>query len=234
MRIRNVLFDLDGTLLDTSEGVLESAVYAARKMGYSLLPHEIMRTFIGPPIQQSFKTHYHASEEEAKRAASFFREYYKSQALLKAVPYEGIFSLCDLLQKKGLKLAVATYKREDYALTLLKHFHFDRYMTTIHGADMEGKLTKADIVDLCISEMGGIKGNNDKGSLADGNADKESDTVLIGDTEHDGLGAMRAGVDFLAVTYGFGFSCEEQAKEFYPIGIAHSPMEIAKVLQNNW
>lgn len=210
MNIENIIFDLDGTLLDTTEGVLESAVHAAQMMGYEILPFDTMLKFVGPPIQNSFMRYYNCDIETAQKAANLFRNYYKEYALFKAKPYEGIYTLCDRLRMIDKRIAVATYKREDYALTILKHFGMDKYCTSIHGADNENVLSKADIVNLCIQESGGNKDNS----------------VLVGDTIHDATGALEAGIPFIAVTYGFGFKTEHDAMKFNNIGIARSPMEV--------
>ena len=213
--ITNVIFDLDGTLMDTTEGILESACYAARMLGYEELPHETMLNFIGPPIQQSFMHYYNVCEEEAQKAATIFRDYYKSKALLKAVPYAGIYQMCDRLLKSGVHMAVATYKREDYALALLRHYHFDRYCQSMHGADHYNKLKKEDIVALCQRELNCAS----------------HDSVLVGDTYHDALGAAKSGTPFLGVTYGFGFKPGwKPSAEMSVIGVADTPMQIADII----
>lgn len=212
--IKNVIFDLDGTLLDTRAGILESAQYAAQQLGYPDLPYEEWLTFVGPPIQQSFVNHYGCDTEKAQHAANIFRDYYKTKALLKAEPYDGIFDLCKKLKDNGVRMAVATYKREDYALMLLRHFGFDQYCAPMHGADNNNILRKEDIVLLCQKEMGAGKENS----------------VLIGDTEHDAIGAVKADTPFLAVTYGFGFKNEHDILKYPHIGIAKSPMEIAEIV----
>lgn len=213
--IKNVIFDLDGTLLDTSEGVIESAKYAAKQMGYNELDYQTMLTFVGPPIQNSFKKHYGCTEEEAQRAANIFRDYYKNEALLLAKPYDGIYDLCELLKSKGITMAVATYKREDYALTLLKHFGFDKYCNPMHGADNNNLLKKEDIVRMCQREMGA----------------SNEDCVLIGDTDNDAKGAANANIQFIAVTYGFGFKTENDLKDYPYIGIADNPVDVLRYVK---
>lgn len=210
--IKNVIFDLDGTLLDTREGILESVRYAAVQLGYPELSYSELLSFVGPPIQQSFITHYGCDTEAAQKAANLFRDYYKTVALLKATPYEGIYALCNTLKQHGIRMAVATYKREDYALTLLRHFHFDEYCDSMHGADGENKRKKNDIVKLCMDEMHA----------------KPEQTVLVGDTVHDENGAKLAGIGFLAVTYGFGFRNAAEPREC--MGVAETPMGLAKIL----
>ena len=208
--MKAILFDLDGTLLDTTDGVLESAIYAARHLGYPELPHDIMLKFVGPPIQNSFIKYYNCDETKAQEAANIFRQYYKDKALLKADYYDGIIEVLKELKVSGKKIAVATYKREDYAITILRHFGITEYCDSMHGADNFNKLTKADIVNICIDEL---------------NEPKE-EVVLIGDTEHDATGAAKAGVSFLGVTYGFGFKTEAEVNEFNNIGCANTPKEI--------
>ena len=212
--IKNVIFDLDGTLLDTSKGILDSVRYTIAALNYSELSYEELLTFVGPPIQLSFMRHFGCDAETAQRATDIFRNYYKNFALLRAIPYEGIYDLCYELKNRGMKLAVATYKREDYALTLLQHFKFDKYCNPMYGADGNNQLKKKDIVRMCMLEMGATPDN----------------TVLVGDTEHDALGAIEAGVAFLAVTYGFGFRGGADLNGYNYIGVADQPKEVADIL----
>lgn len=212
--IRSVIFDLDGTLLDTREGIIESAKYAAQELGYEQLPYETMLTFVGPPIQASFMKHYGCDKDSAQRAADVFRDYYKNQALYLAKPYEGIYDLCRTLKDNGIRMSVATYKREDYATDLLRHFDFDKYCDPMHGADNNNVLRKEDIVRMCMEEMGASK----------------EDTVLIGDTDNDAKGALKAGISFIAVTYGFGFKTEEDVSEYPYIGVLDTPMGAADII----
>lgn len=212
--VKAILFDLDGTLLDTTEGVLESAIFAAKKVGYQELPYEIMLKFVGPPIQDSFMRWYGCGLEKAQEAANIFRTYYKENALFKAKLYPGLIELLEALKVKGIKMGVATYKREDYAILILEHFGIAPFCKTMHGADNFNKLTKADIVDICIGELG----------------EKKNEVVLVGDTEHDALGAEKAGVPFLGVTYGFGFKTKENVEAYQNIGCVNTTNEILKYI----
>ncbi len=215
MGITTVIFDLDGTLLDTSEGVLESVRYAAARLGCGELPRETLLRFIGPPLQASFPRYYGLSEADTVEAIRLFRECYTSGAIFHARPYAGIFDLLEALGNAGLKLAVATNKAEPMARRLLGSFGFDRWCSPIRGADLEGKLGKADIIRLCLEELGEPAGA----------------ALLVGDTEHDAAGAAAAGVGFLAVTYGFGFRRAEDALPYSPVGTAASPAEVLPILR---
>ncbi len=212
--IKNVIFDLDGTLLDTREGIIESVKYALQKLGYEEPSHEDLLKFVGPPIQQSLVTFFGCDKETAQQGADIFRDYYKAKALLKAEPYEGIYDLCEKLKANGIRMSVATYKREDYALELLRHFDFDRYCNPMHGADNDNVLKKADIVRMCREEMGASR----------------EECVLVGDTDHDARGADQAGIPFVAVTYGFGYKCADDVRDYPCIGVAKTPLEIAGIL----
>lgn len=214
--IKAVLFDLDGTLLDTSEGIMDSVKYAIHELGLSELPKETILKFVGPPIQNSLITYCGLSKEEAQKGANIFRDYYKSQALFKATPYSGIIDLLQSIKDKDIKIGVATYKREDYAIDLLKHFGIAYYCDIIHGADNENKLTKADIIDLCISELGESKGN----------------VVLVGDTDHDAKGAQDAGVAFIAVTWGFGYNKQSTCSKYPYIDMIETPQDFSFLLRH--
>ena len=194
-----VIFDLDGTLMDTSEGILSAVKYTIDKAGMSELTEEQMKSFIGPPIQKSFANIYGVDEVRANELASIFRERYSNVELFGAQPYDGIFELLEELAKRQIKTAVATYKREDYALRLLKKFHFDDYMSIMYGSDMEGRLSKSDIIRKCIEE-------------ANVSFDE---TAMIGDTRNDEIGAHDLEIDFIGVTYGFGFKCKNDMGQYH-------------------
>ena len=212
--IKALIFDLDGTLLDTSEGVVECARYAASELGQPLLPREELLDFIGPPLTDSFPKHYGFDEETTREAIRLFRQHYREGAVYKAKPYEGIFTLCDALHARGTFMAVATNKLEPMAQRLLDHFGFDRYCSPIRGADPEGRLKKADLIRLCLEEL----------------EIRPEEAVLMGDTVFDAEGASAAGVGFLAVTYGFGFRTRSDAEPYATAGIISTPTEALEVL----
>lgn len=194
MKYELVIFDVDGTLLDTSEGVLSSVKYTIERFGFDMPDDKQLRTFIGPPIQRSFADTFGLSGDIIQEMTAVFRDRYKGDDLIKAVPYEGIYECFDSLESNGIKTAIATYKRDDYAQRIMKHFHFDDHTKIIHGADDNNKLSKSDIIEICINESG---------------IPKEK-VLMVGDTDNDAIGAEGIGVDFLAVTFGFGFKPGEE------------------------
>lgn len=212
-----VVFDLDGTLLNTTRGVLKSVRFAIGEMGLPMLPDEAVNRFVGPPMQDSFVREYGLSKEEAQRAANIFREHYKTKSLLEAEVYEGIPELLALLKRQGKKLAVATYKRHDYAMDILKHFGIADFCDSMNGADNNNVLTKADILNKCLEEVG--------------NPPRDS-VVLIGDSEYDSIGAKNAGIDFIGVTYGFGFRTEEDIAKHPYAAWAESGFGLVSLFEN--
>lgn len=187
--IKFVSFDLDGTLLDTSEGIIQSVKYTIGQMGLTLPVSMDMGFFIGPPIQMSLQKCFNLDAETAQKGADIFRAYYKAEALFMAKPYDGIFDLFEELRNKQIKIGVATYKREDYAFDILHHFHIADYCDVMCGADNNNVLKKSDIIRNSYTYVG----------------ISPTETIYVGDTEHDAKGAQEAGVPFVAVTWGFGY-----------------------------
>lgn len=208
--IKFVSFDLDGTLLDTSEGIIQSVIFTVGQMGLTLPDGMDMGFFIGPPIQMSLQKCFNLDAETAQKGADIFRAYYKSEALFMAKPYDGIFELLEELRKRNLKIGVATYKREDYALDILRHFRIADFCDVMCGADNNNLLTKSDIIRNSY--------------LGVGTSPKE--TIYVGDTEHDAKGAQEVGVSFVAVTWGFGYKNMLITSDYPRKGIATDPLEI--------
>lgn len=210
-----VIFDVDGTMLDTTEGVISSVKYTIDKFGLDKLSEEKLSAFIGPPIQDSFALNYGLDGEILQELATVFRDRYKDFDLLKAKPYDKIYDVFNELKRNGIKTAVATYKREDYALTLLKHFGFDQYTKVMHGGDHYNKLKKCDIIEKCITESG-IKDRNG--------------ILMVGDTPNDAIGAEKIGIDFIAVTFGFGFKTEAELNGVKKIGAVGTPIDLLEFI----
>jgi phosphoglycolate phosphatase len=210
--IKCVIFDLDGTLLDTSPGITESVLYAAKKLNYPELSEELLLSLIGPPLKDSFMRCYACGETEAEALVAAYREHYREGALLNAKPYDGIKELLTALEGRGIFSAVATSKPQKFSDQILRHFGLDRFFRVIHGADLEGKLKKSELICLCAADVDAACGQ----------------CVMVGDTEHDARGAKEAGVPFIGVSYGFGNLAEMRR---YPyIGIAEKPFDILKIL----
>lgn len=195
-----ILFDLDGTLLDTTNGVVDAVKITIEDYGFDMPSEEILKTFVGPPMQKSMAEKFNLDEAYALKVANKFRANYKKYSLYNAELYPGILKMFNRLKSNGFKLAIATNKSHENAEGIIKHFGLNKYCDFYMGSDLDGKLTKADIVSKCID-------------ILDANKNK---TVLIGDSEFDLVGANQVGIDFIGVTYGFGFKSDvDKSKNKY-------------------
>ena len=203
-----VLFDLDGTLLDTSKGVVMAIEYTIKQMNLEPLPLETMLSFIGPPIKVSIKKTFNLSDAETNKALEIWRDYYGSTAIFEAEVYDGIIETLEMLKNKEIKIGVATYKKEDFAVKVLNHFGIGKYFDQISGADGYGKLTKSDVIKNCLTAL---------------NVTDLGTVLMVGDSDNDSKGAKEIGVDFVGVTYGFGFKTEDDLKSFPYVGCISTP-----------
>ena len=207
------VFDVDGTLLYTIPGILAATRKMFIDMGLGVMTKEQESIFGGPPIQVCMKKIYpDMSDVKIQECADYFRGIYKQpEYLLQAEPYEGIMKLLKDLRDNGIRIAVATYKREDYAIDIMKHFGIADIADVVHGADNFNKLKKVDIIRICLEEMG---------------VTDFSKAVMIGDSDNDAIGAQSLGIPFLGVNYGFDFRTKEDVDKFPNIGMATKPEEI--------
>ncbi len=219
MKYDIVLWDFDGTLVDTSEGIFHSLRIAFSRMEMPIPNIETLQKFIGPPMMYSFQTFIGLSSNEAEKAVQIFREDYETKGVYKSHVYDGIETLLEQLQKQGVKLGVATLKPEKMAKLLLKHFGLDPLVDFCVGTndnDESSTASKSGIIENILKRLD----CNDK-----------SRVVLIGDSIYDAVGAKDSGIDFLAAAYGFGI--DEARDRDVSIGIAHNTDDIYKILQNS-
>ncbi|MDF2986005.1 MAG: haloacid dehalogenase superfamily [Eubacterium sp.] len=215
MRYETVLFDLDGTLLDTSEGIVKGVEHTLKLMGLPLLSSEQCKTFIGPPVLNSFIRECSMSEAAARSAVEIYRKRYKEKGLYQSKKYKNIKQLLVNLKKNNCKISIATLKREDFAKTIMNHFGLFSYFDSIRGIDQNDSLTKKDIIVSCLEDLKQID---------------YSKAVFIGDSEYDAEGAREAGIDFIPVTYGFGFKNEVEADRYSNVFIAKNPKSLSDYL----
>lgn len=201
-----VLFDLDGTLLDTAPGIINAVRCALDKMDLPELPPATLRKFCGPPALSSYMEHCRVDEATARQCVTWMRDYQTRKALYEAAPYAGIPELLAQLKEAGYQLAVTTLKREDVAVKTLEAAGILQYFDTVAGVDMDESLTKADIIREALGRL----------SLT------PADAVLIGDSIFDAQGAWSTAVTFIAVTYGYGFDSPETAAACSPMAAAES------------
>ncbi len=212
----NVLFDLDGTLTDSADGVTRSVQHAL-KMYNITATTDALKPFIGPPLQLSFQEVYGFSESEAYRAVEYYRDYYRDKGIYENRLYPGITEMLIELQQSGMQLFVATSKPTVFARRVLEHFHVDQYFKLITGSNLDGtRVQKAEVIEAVLHEAGGLLPET---------------TVMVGDREHDIIGAHAHNLDCIAVSYGYGPLEELVAAK--PSAIVHSVRELTATLQKN-
>jgi len=188
------LFDLDGTLTDPKEGIINSVLYALKKVGIEELHVNELDSFIGPPIQQSFVERYNMNEAEVERAVFYFREYLKQSGLLENNVYEGIPSLLKQLKDTGNRLFIATSKPTIFAEQVLDYFQLTNYFESIIGSNLDGTRIKKEEIIAHI-----LQTNEDF---------NKEEIVMIGDRKHDIIGANYNGISSIGVLYGYGSETE--------------------------
>jgi len=186
---KNLLWDLDGTLTDPAVGITTAAQQALRRCGIEAADRTELTDFIGPPLTEAFREMYGFTEERAREACGYFREYYNVKGLYENRMYEGIDRLLDSLAAEGMNLYVATSKPSPIAQMVLEHFDLARRFLFI-GSDTADhrRPDKAAVIKYVMRENGiGQEG-----------------TVMIGDRKHDIIGARSTGIDSIGVLYGYG------------------------------
>ena len=196
-KYKNLLFDLDGTLTDSGEGIINSVKNALNYFKIEVNNKEELKRFIGPPLGESFCNFYNLSEEESKIAIEKYREYFKEKGIFENKVYDGIDKLLEKLYGNDKKIFLATSKPEHFARQILKHFDLEKYFTYVKGATMDLSISKKpQIVELTIKEC---------------NLNLE-ETIMIGDRKEDIIGAKENGIDSVGALYGYG-DYEELSKE---------------------
>ncbi|MED1510390.1 HAD family hydrolase [Bacillus proteolyticus] len=191
---KTFLFDLDGTLTDPKEGIINSVLYALEKIGIEEVNISELDSFIGPPIQQSFVDSYNMNEIEVERAVFYFREYLKQSGLLENKVYDGITTLLQELKDAGNRLFVATSKPTVFAKQVIEHFQLTTFFEEIVGSNLDGtRIKKEEIIAHILQTNEELK---------------KEEMVMIGDRKHDVIGANSNGIASIGVLYGYGSEIE--------------------------
>lgn len=187
--INYLLFDLDGTLTDSAEGIINSVKYTAGKLGLAEPDRDTLRKFIGPPLAESFSKLLGLPQDEIKHAISVYREYFSAVGIYENRLYPWTAELLVMLRAAGFKMAVATSKPEVYAGNIITRFQLEKYFDCICGIPLDNpKSTKADVIRRALEIL-----KCDKGS-----------TVMVGDRSYDVAGAAACGIPCIGVLYGYG------------------------------
>lgn len=214
-RYHNIIFDLDGTLTDSASGVINSVYYALQKLDIEADGADL-NSFIGPPLQRSFREKFKFDEEKVQEAIEYFREYYREKGIYENRLYPSVSEMLEKLALKGKRIYLATSKATPFAEIILRHFQIDRYFEAVAGATLDGtRVEKKDVLAHLVELSGNLY---------------PQESVMVGDRKHDIIGARDHGLDTAAVTYGYG-SVEELSGE-KPTYLVHSVKELTGLLLN--
>lgn len=219
--IKYLLFDLDGTITDSGEGITKAVQYALKHFGINVEDINELKKFVGPPLRDSYMKFYNFDEEKATEGIKVFREYYEEKGMFENSLYDGIVDVLKALKKSGKELIVATSKPEVHAKKILEHFNVDKYFTIIAGADFEEtRVKKGDVIKYAL--------DNFRNTLNDNEVLNLSQVIMIGDREHDIIGAKENNIKAIGVLYGYGDVVElTQARASY---IVSKPEDLLEIL----
>jgi phosphoglycolate phosphatase len=213
--ISTILFDLDGTLTNPKEGIINSILYSLDKLGIKEDRVAELDTFIGPPLRESFLARYNLTEKRADEALEFYREYFSEKGIYENVVYPGVVDLLEALIMNKKKLFVATSKPTVFAEQILRHFKLDKYFIAVIGSNLDNSRTdKTEIITYTIS-CHNLQTKN---------------SIMIGDRKHDLIGAKNNFMKCIGVTYGYG-TIEELLSQ-KPDFIANDCIELQAILLN--
>lgn len=213
-----VLLDLDGTLTDAAPGIINCIVYALDDMGMDHPAPATMCTFLGPPLADTFGRRLGMTPDQVDYAIEKYRERYHDLGLYENTVYDGIPELLASLDEAGIVLAIATSKPTYSATRILEHFGLAERLAFIGGADLAGERhDKAAVIAHTLEELAAI------GRPAD-----PARTRMVGDREHDVLGAQAHGIGTVGVLWGYGSA--EELTSAGATDLVATPAELAALL----
>lgn len=213
---RYILFDLDGTLTDSKEGIFNCIRHALSKMGRPVPGDEVLLRFIGPPLQDSFVEYCGFSQEEAIRAVELFRERYAVKGKFENAAAPGLPELCRRLKERGYILALASSKPEEMCIPICGKFGYTPSMTAITGSPPEGDWQKAEVICETFRRLGLTE------------ADRPQ-VLMVGDRKFDVLGAKQCGIDCVGVEF-FGYAAPNELRDAGAVAVVKTAEELEQFI----
>ena len=208
-----VLFDLDGTLTDSKDGIINSVAYALEKMGESTEGRLDQHTVVGPPLLTTFEEVYGFSPEKARRTYAYFQERYSTIGKFENRAFDGIVPMLKTMKEAGIRSFVATSKPQVHAEAICQKFGIAPYVEAIVGPAVGSTDTKADVMRRILDGLGPLQ---------------PGDAVMVGDRRFDVIGAHELGLPVIYVTYGYGNEAERKA--FQPEYTADTVAALSQLL----
>lgn len=212
MFAKAVLFDLDGTLTDSGEGIINCAVFAMERLGIPVPPREELGVFVGPPLWDTFRQ-FGVPSDRVDEAVEIFRSRHVPIGKFENTPYSGIRETLEALRAQGRKLYVATSKPEVTAREILEHFDLSRYFAEICGATVDKTRTSKEDVIAYLLSLDACRENS----------------VMVGDTAFDVIGAAAHGIPTIGAAWGYGKT--EDMVSAGAAAIARSPEDLLRIIE---
>lgn len=214
-----ILFDLDGTLTDSKEGILKSLRYAFEKLGRPVPADAVLTLFIGPPLQDSFQNFSGMTPEEAMQAVEAFRERYEPVGKLENAAAPGLPELCARLKADGYVLALASSKPEHLCRDICVHFGYQPSLQVITGSPPDGDNTKADVIRETMRRL----------NLTEADASR---ILMVGDRKFDVLGAKECGIGCVGVEF-FGYAAPGELEQAGALAVVHTAEELEAFIRSH-
>lgn len=210
----NLLFDLDGTLTDPRDGIVRSIIYALDKFNVPLCDPMFLEQFIGPPLKETFRVLLDTQDDEVLTQAVFwYRERYLVEGYKENQVYRGVSELLSICKESGYRLFLATYKRQDIAISVLSHFHLLTFFDAVYGCDLD--LTKTALLNQLFEEQ----------NLA------PETCLMIGDRKGDIEAGRNNGISTVGVLWGYG--SQEELTAASPDYLAQTPSDLFSIIKLN-
>ena len=209
---KTILFDLDGTITDSGEGIMKSAVYALSHYDIDAPSEAELRTFVGPPLTESF-ARFGVPHDQLTKAVEIYRSRYIPIGRFENTPYPGIRELLEKLKADGHRLYVATSKPEWMSIEILEHFDLAKYFDMVCGASTDfSRNSKEAVIAHLLEECGA-----------------QENPIMVGDTAYDVIGAKEHGIPTIGVDWGYGRN--EDMEKAGAIAIAYTVDELYNLLK---
>ena len=188
--MKNYFFDLDGTLTDSADGIINSVIYAVGTYGIEETDREALKAFVGPPLKESLMNRYGFDSEQADEAVIRFRSRFSTIGIFENSLYEGIPQVLAAIKARGDRVILATSKPEEYARRILDHFDLTKFFDFICGANLaeNNRLEKDEVLQYALETSGSIP----------------ADSYMIGDRKFDMNSGKKFGLSTVGVLYGYG------------------------------
>lgn len=188
MKYKYIFFDLDGTLTDSQEGIINCVKYALESFGITETDNAGLRRFIGPPLLWSFSNFYGFDEDKSRAATDKYRERFSAVGLFENKVYSGVYELLQALTDSGHILVIATSKPKVYADRIAAKYGLRPYFKLISGAELDGtRDNKEEVIEYAIEKLSCPRDR----------------VIMVGDRKHDIIGAKKCGIASCGVLYGY-------------------------------